>query len=626
MYLPRSLPLCSPHLALWTGNSGKRYDFAVLRTGTAWIDEPAVYILARQDDSGATPLLVGETESLQLDFRGHRERGSDYWRAAMANGMTHVHVRFEATSAAARRAEVADLLAALQPPCNAIADAEPAAASASGFAAGHGAETADAAGAVVAFVDEIATRTVRVPYRVGRLSPSRPSVEPGEPAPAQWLDEPTLPLWQLRADPAREVGFDEDADQAAPFGTVVFLSQPDARPSRPEAVFAEQPEAVFTEQLEAGFAEQPEAGFAEPPEAGFAEQPDAAFAEQPAVLAGRPEVAEPAAAERPAVTPLAATAPSAGGSRPTGHGSGRRLLTRLLRLVTGRRAARPALPDQPSFTDTPAAPAAGGIASDDPAAAPAAGTPSALGDGRDDIEGSDAAAADIRPPEAAPAAAIPEGNGTADESVVAATGGPAAEDVAAPATAAEISAAVAAEDAAAPSLAERTRARMPAAKRALALDPQSPVVLFAGDVGWHGGADILFEAMLIVCAGDLGVQFVYAGDGALRSELQERAGRAALGPRCRFLGDVSAQQFPDVLACADFIAIPARSAQDEGLARAALAQGKPLLVTHQAGLGCVVHGRNGLVTYDNPGSFVWGIRELLGPLYDQLLRDLDRAA
>ncbi|QLH39674.1 MAG: glycosyltransferase family 4 protein [Defluviicoccus sp.] len=175
-----------------------------------------------------------------------------------------------------------------------------------------------------------------------------------------------------------------------------------------------------------------------------------------------------------------------------------------------------------------------------------------------------------------------------------------------------------------PSHAEQTLARLSVAKRALALEPTAPVVLFAGDIGWHGGADILFEAMLIVCAGHPGVQFVYAGDGALRGELQERASRVALGSRCRFLGDIPAERFGEFLDAADFVAIPARSPQGEDLALAMLAQGKPVLVTHQSGIGCVVHGRNGLVTYDNPGSFVWGVRELLGPLYGELLRQMDQ--
>lgn len=55
----------------------------------------------------------------------------------------------------------------------------------------------------------------------------------------------------------------------------------------------------------------------------------------------------------------------------------------------------------------------------------------------------------------------------------------------------------------------------------------------------------------------------------------------------------------------------------------AIDHGKPVLTTHQAGTHCVAHGQNGLVAYDNPGSIVWGIQELLGnPLQGNLLRSV----
>ena len=71
----------------------------------------------------------------------------------------------------------------------------------------------------------------------------------------------------------------------------------------------------------------------------------------------------------------------------------------------------------------------------------------------------------------------------------------------------------------------------------------------------------------------------------------------------------------------DFIVIPARTWQDQGLAQMAIGCGKPVLTTHQAGLSCVIHGQNGLVTFDNPGSIIWGTQELLSnPLRGSMLR------
>ena len=164
------------------------------------------------------------------------------------------------------------------------------------------------------------------------------------------------------------------------------------------------------------------------------------------------------------------------------------------------------------------------------------------------------------------------------------------------------------------------------AKRGLDLDPSAPVVLFAGDLSYEAGTDILLDAIVTVCGGNQEAQFLFAGDGAMRGELQERASRAGLGRRCRFLGHVPADSFDRVLAACDFVVIPARVRQEEDLARMAIVTGKPVVTTHQAAIPFIVHGRNGLITYDNPGSFVWAIRALLGPLYADLRRHLAETA
>ena len=186
--------------------------------------------------------------------------------------------------------------------------------------------------------------------------------------------------------------------------------------------------------------------------------------------------------------------------------------------------------------------------------------------------------------------------------------------------------AIANEPAIGPSAARQPSIAQEEAKRSFELDAAAPVVLFAGDLSSATGADILFDAITTVCSDNGSVQFVFAGEGALKASFEERAGRAGLGARCRFLGHVTSSQFERVLTACDFVVIPARTRQDDGLARMALAHGKPVVTTHQAGLGCIAHGHNGLVTYDNPGSMVWGIRELLGPLYGNIRRHFSDAA
>ncbi|MEJ2683835.1 MAG: glycosyltransferase [Candidatus Sulfobium sp.] len=161
----------------------------------------------------------------------------------------------------------------------------------------------------------------------------------------------------------------------------------------------------------------------------------------------------------------------------------------------------------------------------------------------------------------------------------------------------------------------------PDMKRWLGLGQDVPVVLFAGEISHAAGADLLVDALPTVCRNHHTAHFVFAGDGPLRGELEARVRHSGIGHRCRFLGDVSRETFESLLHASDFVVIPARTWQDEGLAQTAINSGRPVLATHQAGINCVVHGKNGLITFDNPGSIVWGIQELLfNPLKESMFR------
>lgn len=161
----------------------------------------------------------------------------------------------------------------------------------------------------------------------------------------------------------------------------------------------------------------------------------------------------------------------------------------------------------------------------------------------------------------------------------------------------------------------------PDMKRWLGLGPDIPVVLFAGEISHAAGADLLADALPTVCRNHHSAHFVFAGDGPLKGELEARVRHAGIDHRCRFLGDVSRETFESLLDACDFVVIPARTWQDEGLAQTAVNGGRPVLTTHQAGINCVSHGKNGLITFDNPGSIVWGIQELLfNPLKESMLR------
>jgi glycosyltransferase involved in cell wall biosynthesis len=153
------------------------------------------------------------------------------------------------------------------------------------------------------------------------------------------------------------------------------------------------------------------------------------------------------------------------------------------------------------------------------------------------------------------------------------------------------------------------------------LGPDDKVGLFAGDLSHATGADLLVAALPQVCGRYGNARFIFVGEGPLKGELEASAWHNGVGDRCRFLGDVSRERFEEALLASDFVVIPARTWQDQGLAQTAIDAGRPVLTTHQAGINCVRHGENGLITYDNPGSIIWGVQEMIAnPMQGSMLR------
>ena len=162
-------------------------------------------------------------------------------------------------------------------------------------------------------------------------------------------------------------------------------------------------------------------------------------------------------------------------------------------------------------------------------------------------------------------------------------------------------------------------------KRQRGLDPDAPVVLFAGELSEAAGADLLIEAAAAVAADDRAVQFALVGDGPLKGALEARVGEAGLGQRCRFFGDLPPAALEPILMACDVVVIPARTRQDDELAQRAVGAGKPVLCTRQAQISCVVHGQNGLLADDLPGPIARSMHALLAdPLGFAMLRTLTR--
>jgi glycosyltransferase involved in cell wall biosynthesis len=593
MYLPRNLPLCEPHVFTWIGASGKRYEFAVSRPAASWLDQAAVFVLVRRQGQEMKVLHVGHTGSLHLRFGRASERCPEIWRRALAAGMTQVHLRFDACSERQRLAEVRDLRAGLRPTLEEVRGLEY--------------EPPDRL-AGQARTRSTSADDVLVPYRA-KLKPTRQR-DPHVDVEASRMDpgHVDLPLGHAfeaprlhRADPAREAFVDDDApaggDDAVPIWRD-FAADP-ASTDEPVSVAIPLQAQVVTEARSRRDAE-----------AEAALEKTSHVADNDAFASSADA---PAASRRPAGPPAPPHREAGVFSRLMSIAAARCRLW----LNAARRSAAAKSPvvlisppehqsfqDQPqSFQDARPAEHRGQTVLDEGGFS--LGTSDDLPSGDPAPDGYHAAASgDAVATDQAERAA-------ASDSIAEERPALAVEVKEEPVRPAETLVSSNPASAITPIL---SRESVEAVKRGLGLEATAPIVLFAGALSYDAGADIFADALITVCGGDASAQFVFVGEGPLRGDLEGRLHGAGLGGRCRFVGDAPADRFQQLLEACTFVVIPARVAQGEELARQALAFGKPVLVTHQSGIQCVEHGKTGLITYDNPGSFVWGIREILGPL------------
>lgn len=98
---------------IWTGASGKKYEYAIYPIGTDWSDVAGNYIFARESSPHKwEAIYIGETESFKDRLPNHNELP-----CIKRNGGTHIHAHVNRDSQA-RLDEEADLLANNKTPCN----------------------------------------------------------------------------------------------------------------------------------------------------------------------------------------------------------------------------------------------------------------------------------------------------------------------------------------------------------------------------------------------------------------------------------------------------------------------------------------------------------------------------
>ena len=99
---------------LWTGASGKQYEYWISPMSMPFVDEPGNYIFVKETSPNSwIPIYIGETDSLKNRLADHEKL-----LCVRRNGGTHIHAHTTSGSQQVRKEEEADLLAKWDPPCN----------------------------------------------------------------------------------------------------------------------------------------------------------------------------------------------------------------------------------------------------------------------------------------------------------------------------------------------------------------------------------------------------------------------------------------------------------------------------------------------------------------------------
>jgi glycogen synthase len=143
------------------------------------------------------------------------------------------------------------------------------------------------------------------------------------------------------------------------------------------------------------------------------------------------------------------------------------------------------------------------------------------------------------------------------------------------------------------------------------LGPMDPTILFSGRVVYQKGPDVLVDAIPFVLRYHPSAKFIFAGDGEMRSSVEERTHQLGVAHATRFLGFRNGVELANLFKACDAVCVPSRNEPFGITVLEAWSAGKPVIVTRNGGPNEFVwHQVNGLKIYPNPDSVAWGIGTL----------------
>jgi glycosyltransferase involved in cell wall biosynthesis len=147
-----------------------------------------------------------------------------------------------------------------------------------------------------------------------------------------------------------------------------------------------------------------------------------------------------------------------------------------------------------------------------------------------------------------------------------------------------------------------------AVKRRYGIGPVDPTVLFSGRLCLQKGPDLLLEAVPGLLRYHPSAKFVFAGDGHMRPDLENRARQLRVSHATRFLGYRNDGELIDLYKACDAVCLPSRNEPFGITALEAWAAGKPVIASQVGGLNEFVwHNFTGLKVYPQVDSVGWGL-------------------
>lgn len=151
-----------------------------------------------------------------------------------------------------------------------------------------------------------------------------------------------------------------------------------------------------------------------------------------------------------------------------------------------------------------------------------------------------------------------------------------------------------------------------AARIAIGVGENDPLVLFVGRMTWQKGPDLLLGAIPDVLRHRSDARFAFVGDGDMRSALEAQAGAAGLIDSVRFLGARAGSELVGLFKSADVVCVPSRNEPFGIVVLEGWSATQPVVVTSSGGpREFVTDQETGWVVEPDRHALEWGISAAL---------------